>query len=285
MAKSIFDKMENIHEVNRMVAELRRLGMREKLKELADKNRVMDEDFEAFFLGKRYFLVDAGETRKSYDTARAKIMDEMLTLNDPLFGNVIGGYLLQCCSELGFQESVLQEHKTLQRCIEHVMEQAYGLLDENQKKARRNTAVAIVSDQVFEWVKSYYTLDDKAGLEEKRKKAEKEFADRNKPKENKVAGKGTSKKRASKTSKTSKTSKDSKTSKTSKKSSEAGISGKAGASGNAADLEKSLAEKRETGDILSENIQAEDLPETEPNASEKGQIEGQVSMFSMGPAA
>lgn len=279
MAKSIFDKMENIHEVNRMAVELRRLGMREKLKELADKNRVMDEDFEAFFLGKRYFLVDAGETRKSYDTARAKIMDEMLTLNDPLFGNVIGGYLLQCCSELGFQESVLQEHKTLQRCIEYVMEMAYGLLDENQKKARRNTAVAVVSDQVFEWVKNYYTLDDKAALEEKREKAEKEFADRNKPKENKAAGKGTSKKKASKTSKASKAAK------TSKKSSEAGISGKAGASGNVADSEKSLAEKRETGDTLSENIQTEDLPETEPNASEKGQIEGQVSMFSMGPAA
>ena len=138
MAKSIFDKMENIHEVNRMAVELRRLGMREKLKELADKNRVMDEDFEAFFLGKRYFLVDAGETQKTYDTARAKLMDEMLILNDPLFGNVIGGYLLQCCSEPGFQESVLQEHKTLQRCIEYVMEMAYGLLDENQKKARRN---------------------------------------------------------------------------------------------------------------------------------------------------
>ena len=279
MAKSIFDKMENIHEVNRMAAELRRLGMREKLKELADKNRVMDEDFEAFFLGKRYFLVDAGETQKTYDTARAKLMDEMLILNDPLFGNVIGGYLLQCCSEPGFQESVLQEHKTLQRCIEYVMEQAYGLLDENQKKARKNTAVAVVSDQVFEWVKSYYTLDDKAALEEKRKKAEKEFAERNKPKENKAAGRGTSKKRASKTSKTSKASK------TSKKSSEAGISGKAGASGNVADSEKSLAEKREIGDMLSENIQAEDLPETEPNTSEKGQIEGQVSMFSMGAAA
>ena len=80
-------------------------------------------------------------------------------------------------------------------------------MDENQKKARKNTAVAVVSDQVFEWVKNYYTLDDKAALEEKRKKAEKEFADRNKPKENKAAGKGTSKKRASKTSKTSKASK------------------------------------------------------------------------------
>ena len=32
MAKRIFEKMENIHEVNRMAAELRRLGMRGKLK-------------------------------------------------------------------------------------------------------------------------------------------------------------------------------------------------------------------------------------------------------------
>lgn len=279
MAKSIFDKMENIHEVNRMAAELRRLGMKEKLKELADKNRVMDEDLEAFFLGKRYFLVDAGESQKIYDTARANLMDEMLTLNDPLFGNVIGGYLLRCCSEPGFQESVLQEHKTLQRCIEYVMEQAYGLLDENQKEARRNTAVAVVSDQVFEWVKSYYTLDDKADLEEKRKKAEKEFADRNKPKENKASGKGTSKKKASKTSKTSKASK------TSKKSSEAGDAMKSVIYGSMTDPEKSPTEKKGTGDMLSENIQAADLPETEPQAAQKGQIEGQVSMFSMGPAA
>lgn len=279
MAKSIFEKMENIHEVNRMAAELRRLGMRGKLKELAGKNQVMDEDFEAFFLGKRYFLVDAGETQKTYDTARAKLMDEMLALNDPLFGNVICGYLLRCCVEPEFQESVLQEHKTLQRCIEYVMEQAYGLLDENQKEARRNTAVAVVSDQVFQWAKNYYTLDDKAALDKKWKKAEKEFLDRNKPKENKATGRGTSKK------KTSKTSKASKTSRTSKKSLEAGMSVKSGASGSAADSEKSLAEKKETEDRLSENIQAEDLPETEPNTSEKGQIEGQVSMFNMGPAA
>ena len=131
MAKSIFEKMESIQEVNRMAGELRRLGMKEKLKELADKNQVMDEDLKAFFLGKRYFLVDAGETQKTYDTSRAKLMDEMLTLNDPLFGNVICGFLLQCCGEPDFQEAVLQEHKTLQRCIEYVMEQAYGLLDEN----------------------------------------------------------------------------------------------------------------------------------------------------------
>lgn len=276
MAKSIFEKMENIHEVNRMAAELRRLGMRGKLKELAGKNQVMDEDFEAFFLGKRYFLVDAGETQKTYDTARAKLMDEMLMLNDPLFGNVICGYLLRCCVEPEFQESVLQAHKTLQRCIEYVMEQAYGLLDENQKEARRNTAVAVVSDQVFQWAKNYYTLDDKAALDKKWKKAEKEFLDRNKPKENKVTGRGTSKKKSSKTSKASKTS---------KKSSGSGDSVKSGASGGSAVSDKSQAEKTGIGDRLPENIQAEDLPLAELQAAQKGQIEGQVSMFGVGPAA
>ena len=34
MAKSIFEKMGSIQEVNRMAGELRRLGMKEKLKEL-----------------------------------------------------------------------------------------------------------------------------------------------------------------------------------------------------------------------------------------------------------
>ena len=248
-----------------------------KLKELAGKNQVMDEDFEAFFLGKRYFLVDAGETQKTYDTARAKLMDEMLALNDPIFGNVICGYLLRCCVEPEFQESVLQEHKTLQRCIEYVMEQAYGLLDENQKEARRNTAVAVVSDQVFQWAKNYYTLDDKAALDKKWKKAEKEFLDRNKPKENKATGRGTSKK---------KTTKMSKASKTSKKSSGSGDSVKSGASGGSAVSDKSSAQKTETSNNrLPENIQAEDLPLAESEAAQKGQIEGQVSMFGVGPAA
>lgn len=273
MAKSIFEKMESIQEVNRMAGELRRLGMKEKLKELADKNQVMDEDLNAFFLGKRYFLVDAGETQKTYDTARAKLMDEMLTLNDPLFGNVISGYLLQCCSEPGFQDSVLQEHKTLQRCIEYVMEQAYGLLDESQKKARRDTAVAVVSDQVFEWAKGYYAIDDKAALEEKRKKAETAFLNRNKPKGSKAAGKGTSKKKASKASKTS-----------GKRTGTATDSAGAEAGTNRGDSEKGMAAKTGTDRML-ENTLAEKVPETEIQTAEKGQIEGQVSMFGMGPAA
>lgn len=273
MAKSIFEKMGSIQEVNRMAGELRRLGMKEKLKELADKNRVMNEDFEEFLLGKRYFLVDAGETQKTYDTARAKLMDEMLALNDPLFGDVISGYLLQCCGEPGFQESVLQEHKTLQRCIEHVMEQAYGLLDENQKKARRDTAVAVVSDRVFEWARGYYALDDKAALEEKRKKAEEEFQNRNKPRENKTAARGTSKKKTSKTSRTSK-----------KRTNGAGASAKSGAAEGAANSEKSMAEKMETAGMIPEHGRMEETAETESKAEEKGQIEGQVSMFDMGTA-
>lgn len=60
---------------------------------------------------------------------------------------------------------------------------------------------------------------------------------------------------------------------------------KSGICGSMTDPEKSLTEEKGTGDMLSENIQAADLPETEPQAAQKGQIEGQVSMFSLGPAA
>ena len=268
MAKSIFEKMESIQEVNRMAGELRRLGMKEKLKELADKNQVMDEDLKAFFLGKRYFLVDAGETQKTYDTSRAKLMDEMLTLNDPLFGNVICGVLLQCCGEPDFQEAVLQEHKTLQRCIEYVMEQAYGLLDENQKKARRDTAVAVVSDQVFEWAKGYYAVDDKAALEEKRKKAATAFQNRNKPKGSKAAGKGTSKKKTTKAAKTPR-----------KHSGTAAGLAEPEAGTNMGDSEKGMEVKTAT-DRRPENT----LAGTEIQTAERGQIEGQVSMFAMGSA-
>ena len=94
MAKSIFEKMANVREVNQMAAELRRLGMKDKLKELADKNQVVNEDFEDYLRGKRYFLIDAGDTVESYDTARAKLMDEMTALKDPMFGDIIGKFLV-----------------------------------------------------------------------------------------------------------------------------------------------------------------------------------------------
>jgi hypothetical protein len=277
MAKDIFEKMESIHEVNRMAAELRRLGMKEKLKALADKNWVMEEDFEAYVLGKRYFLVDAGETRKTYDTARAKLMDEMLALNDPLFGNIIGGYLLQRCSGPGFQESVLQEHKTLQRCLEYVMEQAYGLLDESQKKAGRNTAVAVVSDQVFEWAGSYYDLDDKAALEEKRKKAEEAFQNRNKPKTSTPSGKGTGKRKTSKSSKKKSDTAGARTDSCGKEM-ETGVTVQESEETQMEPSDKSIEE-------TADSAQTENLPGTKPQAAQKGQIEGQVSMFGMGTAA
>ncbi len=277
MAKDIFEKMESIHEVNRMAAELRRLGMKEKLKELADKNRVMEEDFEAYVLGKRYFLVDAGETHKTYDTARAKLMDEMLALNDPLFGNIIGGYLLQRCSGPGFQESVLQEHKTLQRCLEYVMEQAYGLLDESRKKAGRNTAVAVVSDQVFAWAGSYYDLDDKAALEEKRKKAEEAFQNRNKPKTSTASGKGTGKRKTSKSSK-KKSGTAAATADSYGKGTKTGVTAQGSEESQMEPSDKSIEET--VGSAGTET-----LPGMGPQAAQKGQIEGQVSMFGMGTAA
>ena len=243
MAKSIFEKMANVREVNQMAAELRRLGMKDKLKELADKNQVVNEDFEDYLRGKRYFLIDAGDTVESYDTARAKLMDEMAALKDPMFGDIIGKFLIQCCGDSAFEVMVLQTHKTLQRCIGYLMEQAYGLVDEDRKNSRRMTAVAMTSDQVFTWAKDYYALDDKASLEDERKKAEEAFENRNRPKEKKQTG-GRKKKSDKKS----------------------------------ASIKK---EKSALADISEGTVEKPEEQEKRMQKAEKGQIEGQVSLFGL----
>lgn len=244
MAKSIFEKMESVQEVNRVAAELRRLGMKDKLKELADKNQVVNEDFMDYLQGKRYFLIDAGDTEESYDTARAKLMDEMTALKEPMFGDIIGNYLLQCCTDGEFGALVLNPHKTLQRCIAYLMEKAYEQVDEERKTSRRMIAVAVVSEQVFAWAKEYYLLDDTEKLKEEKKKAEEAFKNRSRPKEKKQAGGGKKK------------------------------SGKKSAS------------VRKEASALAENI-GEDTAgkpqekEKQTQKAQKGQVEGQVSLFGL----
>ena len=73
----------------------------------------------------RYFLVDGGNA-KTYETVRSKLLDEMGFLNDPQFGDVIGQYLLENCGDSEFSRRVLQNHKTLHRCIEHLDEKSAG---------------------------------------------------------------------------------------------------------------------------------------------------------------
>lgn len=86
------------------------------------KKQDKKSDLEAFLSGKHYFLIDSGNTVKTYASARAKLLDEMLYLKDPNFVDVIGNTLLKQCGNTEMECLILQNHKTLQRCVDYLME-------------------------------------------------------------------------------------------------------------------------------------------------------------------
>lgn len=175
MVEKMFDKMESIQHMNETAAMLKQLGMNEKLKKLAEENQISDSDLEAYLKGKRYCLVDGGSTKKSYISARSKILDEMLYLKDPTFADVVGNHLLKQCNNPELEQHILRKHKTLQRCINYLMEKAWEIVDEEAKKQRTQVGFAVESDTVFGWVKDYYELDDAAQVAEKEKEVEEKF--------------------------------------------------------------------------------------------------------------
>lgn len=178
MVEKIFGKTGSIQEINQMALNLRKLRMKEELLKLAEGNKVSKSDTEDFQQGKQYFLVDGGNTEKFYETARSKVVDEMFQLNDPLFGNIIGGYLLSHCNKCSFEQQILRSHKTLQRCIEYLMKKAYGTVDEEDVKSRKNVGVALAGDMVYGWVNDYYASDDKEEAVKNMKDADAAFTRR-----------------------------------------------------------------------------------------------------------
>lgn len=198
LVEKIYGKIGSIAEFNQIAGKLRQIGMKEELQKLAERFHVPKEQVDAFLERKRYFLMDGGNTDKAYGSAKEKLVDEMLCLNDPMFANVIGNYLISRSSEEPLCSQILLTHKTLQRCIEYLMEQAYSLVSEEVKKSRQNTALAVSGDQVLGWVSDYYALDDKEKVREEMEKADKKFLHELETK--KTAGEGsTAKCRKSKT--------------------------------------------------------------------------------------
>lgn len=178
MVEKIFDKMESIRNINQMAAKLKQMGMKDELEKLAVKNRIPNKDLESYLAGKRYVLVDGGSTEKTYTNARSKILDEMLYLKDPVFVDIVGKYLLEQCRNPELEQQILKRHKTLQRCMDYLMEKAWELVDEETKKQQIPFGFAVVSDTVFGWVWDYYELDDEQQVSEKEKEAEETFRKR-----------------------------------------------------------------------------------------------------------
>lgn len=205
MVEKIYGKIGSIAEFNQIAGKLRQIGMKEELQKLAGRFHVPKEQVDAFLERKRYFLVDGGNTDKVYSSAKEKLVDEMLCLNDPMFGNIIGNYLISRSSEEPLCSQILLTHKTLQRCIEYLMEQAYSLVSDEVKKSQQNTALAVVGDQVFGWVSDYYALDDKEKVQEEMEKADKKFLQEPETKKATGGTSSTAKSRKSKTSSVRKT--------------------------------------------------------------------------------
>ena len=175
MVEKILENVSDIYEINQTAAKLRQLGMREELQKLAEKYAVPKQNLEAFLSGKRYFLVDGGPIRKTYRTARSKLLDEMAMLKDPHFADVIGAYLLSQCGKCAIEQQILKSHKTLQRCVEYLMEQAWKLVDDEKKSQRIRMGFAVPDGTVYRWVQEYYALDDKEQYEKERKEAAETF--------------------------------------------------------------------------------------------------------------
>ncbi|WP_314723440.1 Cas9 inhibitor AcrIIA9 family protein [Enterocloster bolteae] len=239
MVEKVFDKINSIHEINAIAADLRRIGLREEIKILAEKNKIPTDDVEEYLKGKRYFLVDGGNA-KAYDTARGKLLDEIGFLNDPHFGDVIGQYLLKNCDEADFSALVLQNHKTLQRCIEYLMAKAQEMVTDEDGKRQRKTCVAVEEDMVYQWADEYYELDDREDVENAAQEAEETFLKRKEPKPL--------------------------TGKSGKKAAKAKTTGQKKAAGPPAS-------------VMAQDTKTDPADEKKAAKEDKNQIEGQVSLF------
>ena len=75
---------------------------------------------------------------------------------------------------------VLQKHKTIQKCMNYIMEQAYSIAQKEHEKRvngkqpvtgrQQNVALGISEIQVYQWAEDYYALDDAKQEQIKKKK-------------------------------------------------------------------------------------------------------------------
>ena len=84
MIEKLYKKVKNIQDFNETASKLRQMGLKDELKNLAGKYKVPEVDLKEFLSGKRYFLIDGGETQKDYMSARSKLLDEMFNQKEGL---------------------------------------------------------------------------------------------------------------------------------------------------------------------------------------------------------
>lgn len=184
----MFEKIiNNTEELNAMAVHLRMSQNFSELQALAAQWLVPEQDVEDFISGKRFQLADIPLSEKEYKSAAEKLREEMWLLKDQLFTDAVARYLIRRAEEdmlFGFR--VLKKQKTLQKCMNHIMEQAYKMAEKEQEKkfggkqnrnrrtGRQNQAIGmgLAETLVYQWAEEYYNLED-AAKEAKEQAAEK----------------------------------------------------------------------------------------------------------------
>ena len=113
-----------------------------------------------------------------------KLRAEMWLIKDQMFTDIVSKYLIRKAEDNPvFGMQVLQKHKTIQKCMNYIREQAYEIAKkEHEKKTsgkqpatgrNQNVALGISELQVYQWAEDYYALDDAKKEAEERAKEQK----------------------------------------------------------------------------------------------------------------
>lgn len=183
----MYEKLiNNTEELNAMAVHLRNSQNFSELKVLAAQWLVPKQDVEDFIKGKRFQLAEIPLSEKEYTSAVEKLREEMWHMKDQLFTDIVGRHLMEKAEKgLLFGSQVLKKQKTLHKCMNYIMEQAYQMAEKehdnrfggknnpNRRADRTHQSVGmgISETKVYQWAEEYYALDDEA-KEIKEQKAE-----------------------------------------------------------------------------------------------------------------
>ena len=184
--------VNNTAELNLLAQNLRDHGEIERLKELADQWLIPEEDLKDFINGTRVRLAEIPLEEKDFSSATEKLTEEQYHLAGNTALIVIGRYLMMHLEEKGLEEKILQSHKSLEKCLNYILKQAYEEEKDSIKKEMQaanksrhdqelqGTVRVYEEEKVFRWAEEYYLLDDKEAEQKRKEEWEKAERERRK---------------------------------------------------------------------------------------------------------
>ena len=184
--------VNNTAELNLLAQNLRDHGEIERLKELADQWLIPEEDLKDFINGTRVRLAEIPLEEKDFSSATEKLTEEQYQLAGNTALIIIGRYLMKHLEEKGLEEKILQSHKSLEKCLNYILKQAYEEEKDSIKKEMQaanksrhdqelqGTVRVYEEEKVFRWAEEYYLLDDKEAEQKRKEEWEKAERERRK---------------------------------------------------------------------------------------------------------